>query len=161
MIKNPHGINLDNSGNVYFGDWSAYNVIRKVTVSTSIITTVAGTGNTGYNGDNIQATSAFLDTPHDISLDSFGHLYICDRYNYRIRKVDVSTGLITTVVGTGTASSTGDGSAATSATINGPCYSRFDADGNLCVSECEGNRVRKVITVTTDIPTPFPTAFPR
>jgi hypothetical protein len=149
-IQNPYGINLDSSQNVYFGD--ANNVIRKVTVSTGIISTVAGIGSGGFNGDNIQATAATLNGPHDVVFDSYGNLYISDRYNNRIRKVDVSTGVITTVVGIGTSSSTGDGGAATSATINGACNSRFDSSGNYYISECDGSRVRKVVTVTTDSP---------
>ena len=169
LIKNPCGINLDSAGNVYFGDADAYHVIRKITIATGIISTIAGTGSTsgGYNGDNIQATAATLNYPYDVVLDGYGNLFISDRDNYRIRKVDVSTGLITTVVGTGTYSSTGDGSAATAATINGPCYSRFDGAGNYYISECGGwgigggNLIRKVITVTTDIPTPAPSTVPR
>ena len=169
MIKYPAGTNLDSAGNVYFGDWDGgYNVIRKVTVSTGVISTVAGTGNTsgGYNGDNIQATAAKLYYPHDVVLDSYDNLYISDRNNYRIRKVTVSTGVISTIVGSGTATSTGDGSAATSATIKGACASRFDSSGNYYISECgayavdDGNRVRKVTTVTTDIPTPAPSVQP-
>ncbi len=167
-IKYPGGINLDSAGNVYFGDRGAYNVVRKITVSTGIISTVAGTGSTatGYNGDNIQATSATLYDPHDVVLDSYGNLYICDRGDNRIRKVDMSTGVITTIVGTGTASSTGDGSAATSATTSGPCYSRFDSAGNYYISECgainvdDGSRIRKVVTVSTDIPTAAPSVVP-
>ena len=161
-IAYPHGVDLDSSGNVYFNDWSAYNVVRKVTVSTGVITTVAGTGSTtgGYNGDNIQATAATLNWPHDVVLDSYGNLYIADCYNNRIRKVTISTGLITTIVGTGTASSTGDGSAATSATIKGPSNSRFDSAGNYYITECFGNRVRKVVTVSSDIPTSTPSTSP-
>ncbi len=159
-IAYPFGINLDNSLNVYFGD--AYNVIHKITVSTGIISTVAGTASTSgsYIGDNIQATAAMLNWPHDVVLDSYNNLYISDRGNNRVRKVDVSTGVITTVVGTGSASSTGDGSVATSATINGPCYSRFDSAGNYYITECGGSRVRKVVTVSTDIPTLVPSMQP-
>ena len=89
---------------------------------------VAGTGSTtgGYNSDNIQATAATLNYPTDVVLDSYNNLYIADYSNNRIRKVTVSTGVITTVVGTGTASSTGDGSATTAATIYTPCNSCFD-----------------------------------
>ncbi len=167
-IQYPCGVNLDSAGNVYFGDQTGYNVIRKVTVSTGVISTVAGTGSTsgGYNGDNIQATTAMLNYPTDVQLDSAGNLYISDRNNYRIRKVDVSTGVITTIVGTGTASSTGDGGAATTATIKGACFSRFDSSGNYYISECggfagnDGNRVRKVTTVTTEIPTTAPSVQP-
>ncbi len=162
-IKYPEGINLDSAGNVYFGDFTGYNVIRKVTVSTGIISTVAGTGSTsgGYNGDNIQATAATLNIPNDVVLDSYGNLYIADRSNNRIRKVTISTGVITTIVGTGTSSSTGDGAAATAATVYGPCYSRFDSAGNLYLTECAGQRIRKVVTVTTEIPTTAPSMTPR
>ncbi len=162
IIANPHGVNLDSSGNVYFGDFSGYNVIRKIAVSTGVISTVAGTGSTsgGYNGDSIQATAAMLYNPHDMVFDSAGNLYISDGYNYRVRKVTVSTGVITTIVGTGSASSTGDGSAASSATVNVPYYSRFDSSGNYYVSENGGNRIRKVVTVTTDTPTMTPTYYP-
>ena len=137
--------------------------VRKVTVSTGVISTVAGTGSTsgGYNGDNIQATAATLNYPHDVVLDSYGNLYIADVGNNRIRKVTISTGLITTIVGTGTSSSTGDGSAATSATINGPCHSRFDSAGNYYITECFGNRVRKVVTVSIEVPTSTPSYTPR
>ncbi len=162
LIQHPCGINLDSAGNVYFGDFTAYNVIRKITVSTGVISTVAGTGSAtgGYNGDNIQATAATLYNPHDVVLDSFGNLYITDRFNHRVRKVDVSTGVITTIVGSGAATSTGDGSAATAATVNGPNYSRFDSAGNYYITECEGHRVRKVVTVITDIPTAAPSVQP-
>ncbi len=161
-IANPVGVNLDSSLNVYFSD-GTYNVIRKITVSTGIISTVAGTGSTtgGYNGDNIQATSASFNYPHDVVFDSYGNLYISDLGNYRVRKVDVLTGLITTIIGTGSASSTGDGSAATSATIKEVCYSRFDSSGNYYISECDGHRVRKVVTVSTEIPTTAPSYTPR
>ncbi len=161
-IQSPLGINLDNSLNVYFGG-AGYHIVRKITVSTGIISTIAGTTSStsgGYNGDNMQATSATLSTPYDVVLDYYGNLYITDRFNNRIRKVDVSTGLITTVVGTGTASTSGDGSAATSATIKSPTFSRFDSAGNLYISECEGNRVRKVLNLADATPTSTPTNYP-
>ncbi len=161
-ITTPHGINLDTAGNVYFSDSDSHNVIRKITVSTGLISTVAGVGSTsgGYNGDNVQATAAQLNYPHDVALDSYGNLYIADWHNNLIRKVDVSTGLITTVVGTGAASSLGDGSAATSASTHGPCYSRFDNAGNYYITECSGHRIRKVLTVSTEIPTITPSITP-
>jgi uncharacterized alkaline shock family protein YloU len=163
LIKNPAGVNLDASLNIYFGDYLGFNVVRKITVSTGIITTVAGIASTsgGYNGDNIQATAASLNSPHDVVLDSYGNLYIADEYNERIRKVTISTGVITSVVGTGTASSTGDGSAATAATVYEPCSIRFDSSGNYYIAECSGNRVRKVVTVSTEIPTAASSCTPR
>ena len=149
-IAYPQGINIDSANNVYFTDF--FNTVRKITVSTGIISTVAGTDGVGYNGDNIQATAALFYGANDVVLDSYDNLYITDRYNHRIRKVEISTGVITTVVGTGTQSSIGDGSEATSATINNPCYSRFDNSGNYYFTEAEGNRVRKV--VYNYVPTP-------
>ncbi len=161
-VQRPHGINLDSAGNIYIGDHLAYNVIRKITISSGIISTIAGIGSTsgGYDGDNIQATAASLFYPIDVMPDSYGNLFICDQYNFRIRKIDASTGLITTVVGTGAQASSGDGSAATSAAIKAPCYSRFDGADNLYISECEGNRIRKVVTVTTEVPTATPSTSP-
>ncbi len=160
-IRGAIGINLDSARNAYFSDLGN-NVIRKVTVSTGIISTVAGVASTsgGFNGDNIQATSAQLNQPHDVVLDDYGNMYICDRYNNRVRKVTVSTGVITTIVGTGTSSSTGDGGSATSATLITSCYSRFDSFGNFYISECDGDRIRKVVTVSTEIPTTIPTMTP-
>ena len=100
LLTKPTGINLDNSGNVYFGDF--YNIVRKITVTTSIITTVAGTASTtgSYTGDGGAATTATLNAPYDVVLDSSGNLFISDYKNNCIRKVTVSTGIITTFAGT-------------------------------------------------------------
>ena len=161
-IFRPCGVNLDSSNNIYFGEFYGYGVIRKITVSTGVLSTVAGTGTQGYNGDNIQATSAMLTSPYDVTLDDYDNLYIADWFNNRVRKVTISTGIITTIAGTGATSPTGDGSAATSAALNGPMFVRLDSSGNVYISERSGNRLRKVITVTTDIPTTTPTtATPR
>ncbi len=119
-----------------------------MTVSTGIITTIAGTGTATYSGDNGQATSATLNYPEALTLDvsgkpflcfifSFlfpcslqGNVYIADRYNHRIRKVTVSTGIITTIAGSGgTGSYSGDNGQAMSATLNGPQGVVVDSSG--------------------------------
>ena len=115
-------------GNVYISDTSNQRV-RKVLVSTGIINTIAGTGTSSYSGDNNQATSAGLNYPYGVSLDSLGNIYIADFYNNRIRKVTVSTGIITTIAGTGTNSYSGDGDQATSASIYYPYGVALDASG--------------------------------
>ena len=115
-------------GNVYISDW--YNQrIRKVTVSTGIISTIAGTGSTGYSGDNGAATSATLYNPYGVGLDSAGNVYIADTENHSIRKVTISTGIITTFAGTGTGSYSGDNGPATSATLNYPNGVAVDSAG--------------------------------
>ena len=105
------------------------NRVRKVTVSTGIITTIAGTGSNGYSGDNGPATSAGLYNPWWVALDASGNVYIADTSNNRIRKVTVSTGIITTFAGTGTDSYSGDNGPATSATLWCPSSVAFDASG--------------------------------
>ncbi|MGH1505481.1 MAG: protein kinase domain-containing protein, partial [Acidimicrobiales bacterium] len=93
------------------------------------ITTIAGTGNASYGGDNGPATNADLYNPFGIAIDGDGNLYIADTYNHRIRHVDTN-GIITTIAGTGSFGPTGDGGPATSATLSGPSAIAVDNDGN-------------------------------
>ncbi len=139
-------------GNVYIADTFNHR-IRKVTVSTGIITTIAGSSTSGsYSGDGGQATSATLFNPTDVALDStgtsllcnlscclcktyfyysfyLGNVYIADCINLRIRKVTISTGIITTFAGTGTISYSGDGGLASSAALNFPAGVALDSAG--------------------------------
>ncbi len=105
--------------------------IRKVTVSTGIITTVAGSSTSGsYSGDNGPAISADLNYPAGVSLDSVGNVYIADQHNHRIRKVTISTGIITTYAGSGgTGSYSGDNGPATSASLFFPFGITLDSLG--------------------------------
>jgi hypothetical protein len=106
---------IDSGNNLFVVD-QARNTIRKV--SNGVITTVAGNGNAGYNGDNRPATNSELNTPEGIAVDAAGNLYIADLFNNRIRKV--SNGVITTVAGNGAPGYGGDGGAATAALLNSP-----------------------------------------
>ena len=104
--------------------------IRKVTILTGIITTIAGTGTNSYSGDNGQATSAALNYPQGLNLDSSGNVYIADSDNCRIRKVTVLTGIITTIAGgTGSFSYSGDNGQATSAALSNPTAVAVDSSG--------------------------------
>ena len=152
FLGGPSGIVLDAFGNVYIAD-AGTDRIRKVTTATGIITTVAGTGVYGYNGDNISATSATLGHPSGVALDALGNLYIADQSNDRIRKVTAATGLISTVAGTGTPGYNGDNIAATSAALSAPLSVAFDSSGNLYVVEQLNHRVRKVAATTGVITT--------
>ena len=121
-------ISLHHIGNIYIVDWNNSR-IRKVTVSTGIISIIAGTGSFGYSGDNGAATSATLSYPYGVVLDTAGNVYIADSWNHRIRKVTISTGIITTFAGTGTSSYSGDNGPATSATLYYPWGVAVDSAG--------------------------------
>ena len=142
-LNDAAGIALDSSGNIYIADY-LNNRIRKVDAGTGLISTVAGTGVAGYNGDGIPATSAQLSGTDGIALDSSGNLYISDPGNSRIRKVNAGTGLISTVAGTGVNGCNGDGLPATSAQIYGPYGIALDSSGNLYLVDRGNSRIRKV-----------------
>jgi sugar lactone lactonase YvrE len=151
-LKGPTGIAVDSAGNLYIAD-QANNRVRKVAAATGVITTVAGNGTAGYSGDGGPATSAAMYSPTDLAFDSAGNLYISDNANNRIRKVTLTTGVITTVVGNGTAGSTGDGGSATSAELDAPAGLAFDSAGNLYIADALNNRIRKVTAATGVITT--------
>ena len=142
-LFSPFGVAVDANGNLYIADFGN-NRIRKVSPS-GIITTVVGTGTYGYGGDGGPATSAFLSDPIDVAVDNNGNLYIADRGNHRIRKVNTS-GVITTVAGTGTYGYSGDGGPATLAQLNTPYNVAVDASGNIYISDSNNRRIRKVDT---------------
>ena len=113
---------------MYIADFGN-NCIRKITVSTGIIDSIAGTSTGGYGGDNGPATSAVLNGPQGVDIDASGNVYLSDTLNNRIRKVTASTGIITTIAGTGTSSYSGDNGPATSATLYRPYAVVVDASG--------------------------------
>jgi uncharacterized protein (TIGR03437 family) len=136
------GLAVDSQGNIYISD--THNcAIRLVTAATGIITTMAG-GTCGNTGDNGPATKASLNYPSGIALDGAGNLYIADNLSNRVRKVDKSSGMISTVAGDGDPLWESDGVAATTTGLRGPVGVRLDSHGNLYIAE--GNRVRKVNT---------------
>ena len=150
-LNYPSGITIDAEGNLYIAD-TGNERIRKVDVN-GIITTVAGTGTTGFNGDGGPATSANLTSPYKVAVDTEGNLYINDGIagsnylnnlsNNRIRKVDTA-GIITTIAGNGSAGFSGDGDAAISAELNYPSGIAIDSDGNLFIADHDNNRIRMV-----------------
>jgi sugar lactone lactonase YvrE len=135
----PYGIALDSAGNLYIADVNN-NRIRKV--SNGIVTTVAGNGTEGFSGDGGTATSAELNVPYGVALDSAGNLYIADGNNNRVRKV--TNGIITTVAGNGTEEYSGDNGPAISAGIYVPLSVALDSSGGLYISDSGHDQVRKV-----------------
>ena len=135
----PQGIVFDAAGNLYISDAGR---IRKVVLSTGIITTFAGDGTGNYGGDGGQATAAGLD-PIGLTIDTHGNMYVADWNNQRIRKINTS-GIISTVAGTGTFGFSGDGGQATAAELFYPGEVVIDATGNLYISDEVNMRIRKV-----------------
>jgi len=154
-LYGPSQICLDKAGNVYVADYNN-NVIRKITIATGIITTIAGNGydagmNRGaYSGDGGQATAAELNQPASVATDTVNNIYIADYMNNRVRKVTVSTGIITTIAGDSTAGFSGDGGQATAAELNQPTGIIVDKFGNTYIADGSNFRIRK-ISISTGI----------
>ena len=152
-VFTPTNVALDSSGNVYFSSqYSNYQQrIWKITKSTGILTIVAGSYSYGYNGDGILAVNALLHTPLGMAVDHAGNVFFADQSNCIVRKVTVSTGIITTVAGTtnttvtpptstcgaGTGSTIGNGGKATLAKLNHPTGVAIDKNGNLFIADEE------------------------
>ncbi|KAA0932104.1 NHL domain-containing protein [Streptomyces apricus] len=142
-LNYPLGVVVDSSGTLYLSDHTN-NRIRKVTTD-GTITTIAGTGATGFKGDDGPAVQAQLNRPYAVAVDSAGTLYITDGNNHRVRKI-TTDGTITTVAGTGVAGFGGDDGPATAARLNLPLGVAIDSTGTLYVSEYNNHRVRKITT---------------
>jgi sugar lactone lactonase YvrE len=143
MFKGAYSLAVDAAGNLFITDTSN-NRIRRVDVTTGIISTYAGNGTYGYSGDGGPATAAKISNIGRATFDPAGNLHIVDRANHRIRKVDAATGIITTVVGTGLASYCGDGGPATAACIHWCEDAVIDSAGNIFLADSRNERVRMV-----------------
>ncbi len=139
QLNAPIGVAVDSAGNLYIAD-TRNNRVREV--SNGVITTVAGNGTQGFNGDGITATSAQLYYPESVAVDSADNLYIADTFNNRVRKV--SNGVIATVAGSGAHGFGGDGGLATSAQLYSPSGVALDSTNNLYIADTANNRVREV-----------------
>ncbi len=141
LLYYPGGLGYDAAGNLYVAD-SRNHRIRKID-ATGIITTFAGTGVTGYNGDGGPATAAEMGYPESIVFDAAGNIYFSDRWDACVRKIDAA-GIITTVAGTGVYGYSGDGGPATAAMLDNPCHVQVDGAGNLYICDWVNARVRRV-----------------
>jgi streptogramin lyase len=137
-------VRFDRAGNVYWVE-RLNHCIRKLDVKSGVISTVAGTGAAGFSGDGGPATKAQLSDPHSLSFHRNGDLYIADVRNHRVRKVDLKTGMITTLVGNGKREPTPDGAKLGPDTpVSGPRALDFGADGALWLALREGNAVLRI-----------------
>ena len=125
-------------------------MILKVTASTGLITVVAGTGESGFSGDGALATTAKFYHPSGIALDKYGNIFVVDKFNHRIRKITLSTGIITTVAGAGVGNNITavDNVSAVSTTLSYPTDVDLDALGNIYITDTGNGRVRKVTAST-------------
>ncbi len=138
----PADIAVDKNGNVYIADMYN-NVIRKVNTA-GIISTVAGNGTPNYRGDNGPATTAWLNYPSGVAVDTAGNIYIADNYNSRVRKVN-TLGIISTIAGKGLPGYSGDGGPGTAAALNHPFSVRVDSAENVFISDDSNNVIREIV----------------
>ena len=150
--SHPMRVTGDRAHNLYVTD-AHHARVRRINTLTNTITTVAGCGVDGYSGDDGPAVHAQLASPHGSALDRHGNLYIADLKNDRIRRVDASTGTITTVAGTGEHGCSGDGGPATEAMLASPIAVTASADGDLYIADHRNSRIRKVDAATGIITT--------
>ncbi|HQR37821.1 MAG TPA: IPT/TIG domain-containing protein [Blastocatellia bacterium] len=143
----PQGVAVDGAGNLFFTD-TGNNRVRRVDFVTGALTTVAGTGAAGFGGDGGPGVEAVLNAPDDVATDSAGNVYFSDALNYRVRRVDAATGVITTVAGgDACGEGNGDGGPATEACLY-PSGIDIDATGNLFVCDQLRSQVRRVDRAT-------------
>lgn len=156
LLNSPIGIALDDKDNVYIAD-SANFRIRRVDALTNIITTIAGNGKASKDsfnvGDGGSALSATFNIPASVALDSNGNIYVCDIFNQRVRRIDATTNIITTVAGNGQFDFSNDDQPATQAALVNPVGIAIDGNNNLFIPEIVYSRVRRVDGVTNKIST--------
>ncbi|MER7670179.1 RICIN domain-containing protein [Kitasatospora sp. NPDC096128] len=146
QLNRPHGLALDGAGTFYIAD-SLNHRVRKVTAD-GTISTVAGTGTAGFAGDGGPAAEAQLNVPTGVVVDGAGVLHIAEYSNHRVRKVTVD-GTISTLAGTGTEGSTGDGGPGDKAELNNPVGLAVDCVDTLYITEYSGQRIRRIASPTT------------
>ena len=151
-LDSPQGLALDAKNNLYLADTHNHR-IRRLNLTTGILTTIAGTGSPGFSGEGGPATSAELNLPTALALDAVNNLYLADTGNHRIRRIDAATSIITTIAGTGTQGFSSDNALATSATIDSPSGLALDAANNLYLADTHNDRIRRIDAATGIITT--------
>lgn len=141
-LFSPFGLALDGD-KLYIADTYSQQ-IKLYDLDTATLTVFAGTGAAGYNDDGIAAVDAQLNFPEDVAVDADGNVYIADTDNHRVRKVDVGTGVITTIAGTGDSGFSGDGGLATAARLQGSAGIAVDTAGRILISDTQNNRLRLI-----------------
>jgi sugar lactone lactonase YvrE len=149
-LNMPHELAFDSRGHMYIAERDNH-VVRKVEGRTGVLSTLAGTGIAGFSGDGGPASKAQLRQPHSIAIGPDGRLMICDIANQRIRAVDLSTGAIGTVGGTGERLPTPDGAPLKGTPLNGPRTMAIDRDGTIYLALREANAVYRIASKTATL----------
>ena len=153
QVNNPYGLAFGPGGALYFCDLDNQR-IRRLDLKTRRVATVAGNGEKGYAGDGGAAIDGALNMPHEIQFDADWHLYIAERDNHVIRRVDARTGVISTFAGTGTAGFSGDGGPASRAQLRQPHSIAIDPSRrHLLICDIGSHRIRRVALATGTIET--------
>ena len=152
LLSEPFMCAFDTHGNLYIAE-ATNHCIRRVDRDSGVIVTIAGTGAEGYTGDGGPATEATFNQPYSLQVDTNGDVYVVDRLNYVIRKIDAATGTITTVAGTGEVGYGGDGGPATEAQFREPNDCFLDGKGGLLITDIQDQRVRRLDLATGIITT--------
>lgn len=153
LLREPFMCDFDSRGNLYFTE-ARNHTVRRVDQATAVITTVVGTGADGYSGDGGPAGQATLNQPYALRIDANDDIYMVDRLNAAVRKVDAATGVITTVVGTGEPGYGGDGGPGNQAQLREPNDVFLDGKGGLLIADIQDQRVR-LLDLDTGIITTF------
>ena len=143
QLSEPFMCAFDAAGNLYIAE-ATNHCIRRVDRDSGVISTIAGTGEQGYSGDGGAATSATFNQPYSLQVDANGDVYVVDRLNYVIRRVDAATGIITTVAGTGEQGYGGDGGPGTQAQFREPNDCFLDGSGGLFIADIQDQRIRRL-----------------
>jgi hypothetical protein len=147
LLYGVEGLGTDLLGNLYLAHVSGA-AVRRVNATNGLLTTVAGNGSFGTSGDGGAAVAAGLSTPSSVAVDLTGNIYLCDNVDSRVRKIDVATGVIHTVVGNDIIGYTGDDIPATNASLTFPMGIAVDVHGNLYIADTSAGLVRKVDAAT-------------
>jgi DNA-binding beta-propeller fold protein YncE len=151
-VNDPYGMAIAPDGALWFCDLGNQR-IRRIDLRSRATRDVAGDGRRAYAGDGGPATGGALNMPHEIAFDAAGHLYVAERDNHVIRRIEARTGLLSTVAGTGTAGFSGDGGPASAAQLRGPHSVAMAPDGRLLICDVGNHRVRAVDLRTRTIET--------